>query len=184
MGGGKFANGAVTAAFSEAFNEVVHSDEVRDWFDPQPSAEAPNPNWRSVLFRYDPNLSGLYNFDVQVRDAYGNWSGQYFGTTSFDVLHLSLCASGGCNTVADGSYAFFADLGTYAHAPKDRYLMLRLSGVTSTSGIAMSGVWVHSGYNTGTYAKGCLTVSPSDYESFISNFSKETISSVTVRSNQ
>lgn len=51
LGGGKFANGAITAAFSRAFNDEMH-----------------NPNDRSFLSRAKSALSA---FEVRVGSAMG-----------------------------------------------------------------------------------------------------------------
>jgi hypothetical protein len=50
--------------------------------------------------------------------------------------------------------------------------MLRI-GDAPSRGInsrTIGGVWVHTGYRTGTYAQGCLTISPTHWSDFISNF--------------
>jgi RHS repeat-associated protein len=183
LAGGKFANGAVTGAFQWACNEMAHG------LPPVDSSLEGEPGYQSDYVEPSVLNSGFeggdveyelgsgaepYNYNVYVTGDRGQErAGPYRGSISPDSVNRPACSGGGCSSVADGTYNYFADNGIYGVASKQRYLMLRIGDAARRDGAGtMSGVWVHKGYTNGTNAEGCLTVYKLDWPSFIVNFKK------------
>jgi hypothetical protein len=189
LAGGKFGNGAATGAAQMAFNSLLHTMEgesqrlmdrrvedhlFSDNFDrPKPPMFESGMEGGDV--EYEPGSGDApYNYNVYVTGDRGqSRAGPYRGSISPDSKNRPACMGGGCSSVADGNYNFFADNGIYAFASNKRYLMLRIGDAARQDGTGtMSGVWVHKGFKTGTYAEGCLTVHTDDWSNFIGNFSR------------
>jgi RHS repeat-associated protein len=196
LAGGKFANGAASGAFQWAFNQLSHSIENAmtpgpDWqgssrgdrinhnggFEGEAPYEAPlfESGMEGGDVEYQPgNGAAPYDYDVYVTGDRGQArKGPYRGSISPDAVNRVACQTGGCSSVADGSYSFFADNGIYSAEAANRYLMLRIGNAPRRDGAGtMTGVWVHKGYNNGTNAEGCLTVHKDNWAAFIGNFQK------------
>jgi hypothetical protein len=189
LAGGKFGNGAATGAFAMmvslgmANSGASNGSKGGGYSDEDIGVQAENfeDDFLSVSgmeggdVEYESGSGGpLYNYDVYVTGDRGqNRAGPYRGSISPDSKNRPACMGGGCSSVADGDYGFFADNGIYGAVPNKRYLMLRIGNAARRDGGGtMSGVWVHKGFKTGTYAEGCLTVHMDDWSNFIGNFSR------------
>lgn len=131
----------------------------------------------------------MYNYDVYITDGKGKYvAGPYPGSIKDDPKHYSSCAGSGCPSIADGSYDYSFEKGTYSNVRAGRgYNMLRLGTVPTRgpnpkhNGLNVShGVWVHKGYDRGTYSQGCPTIYHRDWDSFISNFDSSTTGTVSI----
>jgi hypothetical protein len=175
LGGGKFANGAQTGAFSYLFNEIGTLSQ-------RGYASSSAARGASILYGAAEG-SALYDRTVFVLDADGLVVATYRGSIDFDPGRAN-CANG-CPTIADGIHAFSAE-------PRHKYgsivLVLGDNGTVPTAGpnpnqggrSIATGVYIHTGYLNTTGAEGCLTINPAQWRSFISHFPRGTRGTVTI----
>jgi RHS repeat-associated protein len=128
-----------------------------------------------------PSLVFIYDTDTN------QISGPYRGSTQPDQTR-SAC-NGGCVSSAPGVYKY--KRGLFPNRPMkpgvQRYIALLLGTVPATGpnpnhngNASLTGVWIHRGGRKSTTSEGCLTIDPSDWPSFISNFGRGASGTVNV----
>ena len=171
MSGGKFENGAETAAFGYLFNELLHQGDSKTAMRQSGYGDSSST---PVNVTFGPvEGGGIYDRLVMVTDADGLLIGQYLGSIDPDTRQLN-CANG-CPTIAGGSYDISA---AYRSKYNGTVLVVGNNGIVPTDGpnpnqgyqSFATGVYVHTGYLSGTFAEGCLTISPGSFNQFISQF--------------
>ena len=128
-----------------------------------------------------PSLVYIYDTDTN------QISGPYRGSTQPDQNRPA--CNGGCVSSAPGVYKY--KRGLFPNAPKkpgvQRYIALLLGAVPATGpnpnnngNASLTGLWIHRGGQKSTTSEGCLTIDPSDWPSFISNFGRGASGTVNV----
>jgi RHS repeat-associated protein len=136
---------------------------------------------KQIIFVDDPIVTtgnSIYPTPVYIYDTEaGSWTGPFAGNSA--PTQASSTCNNQCPTIQTGNFPYKVSLFPFNPAPNQKlYQAPRLGTVPAiapnpknNNQPVIVGVWVHRGGWLTTGSLGCLTISPVDWDNFISNFS-------------
>jgi hypothetical protein len=145
---------------------------------------------KQVMFVDDPIVTtgnSVYPTPVYIYDTEaGTWTGPFAGNSA--PTQTSSSCNSQCPTIKTGNYPYQVNRFPFkVRANQTRYRALNLGTVPAIAPNPKNdnkpiiiGVWIHKGGTLTTGSQGCLTISPRDWDKFISNFAPGEIGTVVV----